>query len=66
LREDPQFYLAMMEQSYLYEEMGGMTEALHFAKEATLNENNLDYQKRLAFYSLIQVSLKKVFTVLKN
>lgn len=50
LREDPQFYLSMMEQSYLYEEMGGMREALHFAKEATsLNENNLDYQKRLAF-----------------
>jgi len=50
LREDPQFYLSMMEQSYLYEEMGGMKEALHFAKEATLlNENNLDYQKRLAF-----------------
>ncbi len=50
LREDPQFYLAMMEQSYLYEEMGGMQEALHFAKEATaLNDGNLDYQKRLAF-----------------
>ncbi len=50
LIEDPQFYLAMMEQSYIYEEMGGMKEALHFAKEATLlNENNLDYQKRLAF-----------------
>ncbi len=50
LREDPQFYLSMMEQSYLYEEMGGMKEALHFAIEATsLNENNLDYQKRLAF-----------------
>ncbi|PQA94806.1 hypothetical protein B0A69_09935 [Chryseobacterium shigense] len=50
LREDPQFYLAMMEQSYLYEEMGGMKEALHFAKEAThLNDDNLDYQKRLAF-----------------
>lgn len=50
LREDPQFYLSMMEQSYIYEEMGGKKEALHFAKEATsLNENNLDYQKRLAF-----------------
>ncbi len=50
LREDPQFYLSMMEQSYLYEEMGGMKEALHFAKEATqLNDSNLDYQKRLAF-----------------
>lgn len=50
LREDPQFYLAIMEQSYIYEEMGGMAEALHFAKEAaSLNNNNLDYQKRLAF-----------------
>lgn len=50
LAEDPQFYLSMMEQSYLYEEMGRMIEALHFAKEATsLNENNLDFQKRLAF-----------------
>lgn len=50
LRDDPQFYLSMMEQSYVYEEMGGMKEALHFAKEAvSLNESNLDYQKRLAF-----------------
>lgn len=50
LRDDPQFYLSMMEQSYIYEDMGSMKEALHFAKEAvSLNENNLDYQKRLAF-----------------
>ena len=50
LREDPQFYLSMMEQSFIYEEMGGTKEALHYAKEATsLSENNLDYQKRLAF-----------------
>lgn len=50
LREDPQFYLAMMEQSYLYEEMGAMKEALYFAQEATaLNSENLDYHKRLAF-----------------
>lgn len=50
LKEDPQFYLAMMEQSYLYEDMGSMKEALHFAKEATqLNPTNLDFQKRLAF-----------------
>lgn len=50
LIEDPQFYLAMMEQSYLYEDMGSMKEALHFAKEAArLNVGNLDYQKRLAF-----------------
>lgn len=50
LRDDPQFYLSMMEQSYIYEEMGGMREALHFAKEAAfLNDSNLDYQKRLAY-----------------
>lgn len=50
LRDDPQFYLSMMEQSFVYEELGGMKEALHFAKEAvSLNESNLDYQKRLAF-----------------
>ncbi|WP_332018692.1 tetratricopeptide repeat protein [Kaistella sp.] len=50
LRDDPQFYLSMMEQSCIYEEMGSMKEALHFAKEAvSMNDNNLDYQKRLAF-----------------
>lgn len=50
LSEDPQFYLSMMEQSYLYEDMGGMREALHFAKEAVaLNGSSMDYQKRLAF-----------------
>lgn len=50
LREDPQFYLAMMEQSQIYEEMGNTKEALYFAHEAaTLNEGNLEYQKRLAF-----------------
>ena len=50
LRDDPQFYLSMMEQSYIYEEMGGKNEALHFAKEAiSLNDNNLDYLKRLAY-----------------
>ena len=50
LREDPQFYLSMMEQSIIYEEMGKPKEALHFAKESViLNENNAEYQKRLAF-----------------
>ena len=52
LREDPQFYLSMMEQSDLYLEMGSMKEALHFAKEAVaLNENNLEFQKKLAFFT---------------
>lgn len=50
LREDPQFYLAMMEQSQIYEDMGNPKEALYFAQEAVaLNEGNLEYQKRLAF-----------------
>lgn len=50
LIEDPQFYLSMMEQSFIYEDIGSMKEALHFAKEAVfLNDNDLDYQKRLAF-----------------
>lgn len=50
VKEDPQFYLSMMEQSNIYEEMGGMKEALHFAIEAvSLNENNAEYQKRLAY-----------------
>jgi len=50
LREDPQFYLSMMEQSYIYEELGSKKEALYFAKEAAqLNGSNVDYQKRLAF-----------------
>jgi tetratricopeptide (TPR) repeat protein len=40
----------MMEQSQIYEEMGNTKEALYFAHEAaTLNEGNLEYQKRLAF-----------------
>ncbi|MBP1166589.1 MULTISPECIES: tetratricopeptide repeat protein [unclassified Chryseobacterium] len=67
LREDPQFYLAMMEQSYLYEEMGGMSEALYYAKEATqLNENNLDYQKRLAFLFIDSGKFEESLTCLKK
>lgn len=50
LREDPQFYMAMMEQSDVYYDMGRKPEAVYFAKEAVaLNGNNLDYQKKLAF-----------------
>lgn len=50
LKEDPQFYLAMMEQSDVYWEMGKKEEALYFAREATsLNDDNIDYQKKLAF-----------------
>ncbi|PIF43868.1 tetratricopeptide repeat protein [Chryseobacterium sp. 52] len=67
LREDPQFYLAMMEQSYLYEEMGGMKEALHFAQEAThLNDDNLDYQKRLAFLFIDSGKFEESLACLKK
>lgn len=67
LREDPQFYLSMMEQSYIYEEMGGMKEALHFAKEAVaLNENNLDYQKRLAFLYIDSGRFEESLSCLKK
>ncbi|MCT2563573.1 tetratricopeptide repeat protein [Chryseobacterium herbae] len=67
LREDPQFYLAMMEQSYLYEEMGGMKEALHFAQEAThLNDTNLDYQKRLAFLFIDSGKFEESLSCLKR
>ncbi|GEN71859.1 MULTISPECIES: tetratricopeptide repeat protein [Chryseobacterium] len=67
LREDPQFYLAMMEQSYLYEEMGGMKEALHFAREATqLNDSNLDYQKRLAFLFIDSGKFEESLACLKK
>ncbi|MCD1115518.1 tetratricopeptide repeat protein [Chryseobacterium turcicum] len=67
LREDPQFYLAMMEQSYLYEEMGGMPEALHYAKEATLlNDSNLDYQKRLAFLFIDSGKFEESLSCLKK
>lgn len=67
LRDDPQFYLSMMEQSYIYEEMGSMKEALHFAKEAvSLNGNNLDYQKRLAFLYIDSGRFEESLTCLKK
>ena len=67
LREDPQFYLSMMEQSYIYEEMGGMKEALHFAKEAaSLNDSNMDYQKRLAFLYIDSGNFEESLVCLKK
>ncbi|MGC4129656.1 MAG: tetratricopeptide repeat protein [Bergeyella sp.] len=67
LREDPQFFLSMMEQSYIYEEMGAMREALHFAKEATqLSENNLNYQKRLAFLLIDAGNFEESLSCLKK
>lgn len=67
LREDPQFYLAMMEQSYLYEELGNIKEALYFAQEAcALNEGNLEYQKRLAFLYITSGEHEESITCLKK
>ncbi len=67
LIEDPQFYHSMMEQSYIYEEMGSMKEALHFGIEATaLNENNLDYQKRLAFLYISAGKVEESLSCLKK
>ena len=67
LRDDPQFYLSMMEQSYIYEDMGSMKEALHFAKEAaSQNGNNLEYQKRLAFLYIDSGRFEESLTCLKK
>ena len=67
LVEDPQFYLSMMEQSKVYEEMGGMKEALYFAKEAlALNENQVDYQKRVAFLLIDAGKLEESLVCLKK
>lgn len=67
LREDPQYYLAMIEQSYVYEELGGMKEALHFAKEAvSYNGTNPDYLKRLAFLLIDSGSFEESAACLKS
>ena len=67
LREDPQFYLAMMEQSNIYEEMGNTKEALYFAQEAAaLNIGNLEYQKRLAFLYISCGEYEESVTCLKK
>ena len=67
LKEDPQFYLSMMEQSDLYLELGSKTEALYFAKEAVaLNENNLDFQKKLAFLYIDSGKFEESLSCLKK
>lgn len=67
LREDPQFYLAMMEQSLIYEELGNPKEALYFAQEAAnLNEGNVEYQKRLAFLYITCGDYEESLTCLKK
>ena len=66
-KEDPQFYLSMMEQSDLYLEMGSMKEAYIFAKEAVaLNENNLEFQKKLAFLYIDSGRFEESLSCLKN
>lgn len=53
LKEDPQFYLSMNEQSLIYENRGQITEALYFAEMSSAhNVFNLDQQRRLAFLNL--------------
>ena len=67
LREDPQFYLAMMEQSYIYEELGNIKESLYFAQEASvLNEGNVEYQKRLAFLYITSGDYEESLICLKK
>lgn len=67
LREDPQFYLSMMEQSDIYLEMGSVREALHFAKEAVShNENNLEFQKKLAFLYIDSGKFEESLSCLKK
>jgi tetratricopeptide (TPR) repeat protein len=67
LRDDPQFYMSMIEQSFIYEEMGSMKEALHFAKEAvSLNDTNMEYQKRLAYLHIEAGEFEESLTCLKK
>lgn len=67
LIEDPQFFLPMMELSYIYEEQGKMAEALHFAKEATsLCEENINYQKRLSLLYIENSMYKESVSCLKK
>lgn len=50
LHEDPQFHPAMIAISDIYEELGNLNEAAHFALEASrLSENNLTYKRNLHF-----------------
>lgn len=67
ITEDPQFYLSMMEMSYLYENLGNKKEALRYAEEATsLNTNNIDYYKRLAFLYIDLGQIPKSLDCLKK
>lgn len=51
----------------IYLELGSKTEALYFAKEAVaLNENNLDFQKKLAFIYIDSGKFEESLVCLKK
>ena len=57
----------MMEQSYIYEDLGNPKEALYFAHEAAaLSEGNVEYQKRLAFLYITCGDYEESLTCLKK
>ncbi|NAW51581.1 tetratricopeptide repeat protein [Elizabethkingia argentiflava] len=67
LHEDPQFHLSMMAISDIYEELGNLNEAAHFALEASrLSENNLEIQKKLAFLYISLGKLEEALICLKK
>ncbi|QCX53111.1 tetratricopeptide repeat protein [Elizabethkingia sp. JS20170427COW] len=67
LYEDPQFHQAMISISEVYEELGNLNEAVHFAVEATkYNENNLDLQKKLAFLYISLGKFEEALVCLKR
>ncbi|MDX8575447.1 tetratricopeptide repeat protein [Elizabethkingia sp. HX WYD] len=67
LHEDPQFHPSMIAISDIYEELGNLNEAAHFALEASrLNENNLDIQKKLAFLYISLGKLEEALICLKK
>lgn len=67
LREDPQFYMSMMEQSDIYYDMGKPQEALYFAQEAvSLNESSIEYQKKLAFLYVDMSRFEESLTCLRK
>lgn len=58
LHEDPQFYPVMISISEVYESLGNLPQALHFAKEASrYAENDVELQKKMAF---LFISLGKI------
>ena len=67
LHEDPQFHPAMITISDIYEELGNLNEATHFALEASkLNDNSIDIQKKLAFLYVSLGKLEEALICLKR